>query len=168
MLSRLPIYVITALVLFTGSCKIYSFKGSTLDPSIKTFTVVPFVNQASIVVPSLSNTLTEKLKDKCIRELNLSHSENEGQIIFRGTITSYKTGPASVTSNEVAASTRLTITTKIVFENKINPEQSFDASFSHYVDFDSKKDLASIENDLIEEIAEMMIQDIFNRAINNW
>ncbi len=161
---------VVSLILVSSfqSCKIYSFKGSTLSPDIKTFTVEPFVNQASIVVPSLANTFTEKLKEKIIRELNLSHTDQDGQIIFKGFITSYRTGPASVTSSDKAAATRLTVTVRVVFENSVTPDQNFDISFSQYIDFDSNLDLSSIESQLIDELSDAIIQDIFNRAINNW
>lgn len=160
--------IILATVLLFDNCRIYSFKGSTLSPEIKTFTVEPFINQASLVVPSLANTFTEKLKEKIIRELNLSHVNSDGQIIFKGYITNYKTSPASVTSNEKAAQTRLTVTIRVIFENKVTPEQNFDVTFSQYIDFNSNLELSSIENQLIDEISDALIQDVFNRAINNW
>ena len=154
--------------LLCNSCGIYSLKGSTLSTQIKSFTVNPIVNQASIVVPSLANTLTEKLKDKFISEIKLSHEDTGGDIVFRGIITQYKTGPASITSDEFAATTRLTITVKVVFENTVTPEQSYDVNFSNYVDFESNLDLSSIEDNLIDELTNMLVQDIFNRAVNNW
>jgi len=162
------LFLFSIFSLFINSCGIYSFKGSTLSPDIKTFTVIPFTNQASIVVPSLSNTLTEKLKDKFISEMKLSHDDTKGDLIFKGVITQYKTGPASITSGEFAATTRLTISVKVTFENTINPDQDYEVTFSNYIDFDSSQDLSSIEDNLINELTDMLVQDIFNRAVNNW
>jgi len=168
MLKLTSIILISAVFFYSCRNFGYSFKGSTLNPAITTFTVETFKNEANIVVPSLSNTLTEKLKDKAIKELNLKHNDKDGQIVFRGIITEYKTGPASVTSNEIAASTRLTISVRVIYENTLNPEQNYEATFSAYSDFDSKFDLSSIENQLIDQISDILIQDIFNRAVNNW
>jgi hypothetical protein len=161
------VLVLTIPFVFSD-CGIYSFKGGRFDPNIKSFTVYPFSNQANIVVPSLADDLTEKLKDKIRSEMNLIHVDNDGDVVFDGVVIDYRTGPSSVTSGEVAATTRLSITVKVNYENKFNSDQNYNVNFSSYVDYDSAEDLASIEDELIDEISEMLIQDIFNRAVNNW
>jgi hypothetical protein len=159
---------IILLVIWFSSCGIYSFTGASLSPEIKTVSVKSFTNQASLVVPSLTQVLTEKLKDKFIKEMNLSMVEDNGDINFRGVITDYKTQPSSITTNDKTATTRLTISVRVKFENIKEPKQNYENSFSAYMDFDSNKNLASIEDELINEICDMLVQDIFNKAVNNW
>ena len=169
LLKLIPVFtlVLCTPILFM-QCGIYSLSGADLHPDIKSFTVIPFSNQASIVVPSLADDLTEQLKDKFRNEMNLTHTNSDGDIIFEGTITNYKTGPSSVSSGEIATTTRLIISVKVVYENKMNTDQNFSVNFSNYIDYDSNEDLSAIEDELITEISEMLIQDIFNRAVNNW
>ena len=156
-----------ALAVSLNSCWFYSFKGGTLDA--ETCKIENFTNQASIVVPLLSETLTEKLKDKFISEFSLTMVENDdADISFKGVVTDYRATPSSVASDNQAALTRLTISVKVTYENKKEPENSYETTFSNFVEFDSNLDLASIENDLIDEITDMLVQDIFNRAVNNW
>ncbi len=152
----------------TTSCGIYSFTGASLSPEVKTFSVQNFRNVADQVIPSLAEDLTESLKDKFIREMGLSYTENDGDIKFDGTITDYKVGPSSIGGNETATTSRLTITVKVHFENTVEPENNFDATFSNYIDFDSQQEFSSIQDDLHSELIEFFIQDIFNRAVNNW
>lgn len=150
------------------SCGIYSFKGISISPEIKTVSIKTFSNQASLVVPSLSETLTEKLKDKFIEELSLTLVEYDGDIDFKGSITNYSTAPASIQSNDQAATTRLTLSINIKFKNTFESEKNFQTTFSNYLDFDSGQNLSEIEDELIDELSDMLVQDIFNKSVNNW
>jgi hypothetical protein len=160
----LAMFALTAL----NSCGIYSFTGASLSPEIKTFTVKTFTNNASLVVPSLSENITEKLKDKFLREMNLKLVESDGDINFYGTVTDYRTAPSGISSTETAATSRLTITMKVRYENTKEPKNNFDATFSNYADFNSTVDFSAVEDELIEQIVEKLVQDIFNRSVNNW
>ena len=150
------------------SCGIYSFTGASLSPEVKTFSIENFRNVADQVIPSLSEDLTESLKDKFIREMGLSYVDEGGDIQMDGTITGYTVGPSSIGSNETATTSRLSVTVKVHFENKVDPDTDFDATFSNYIDFDSQQELSSIQDDLHQELIEFFVQDIFNRSVNNW
>ena len=56
------------------SCTI-SLSGATLDPELKTFYIPNFTNNAENALPSLSQRLTEDLKDKVRAESRLVLSE---------------------------------------------------------------------------------------------
>lgn len=45
-------------------CKLYKFTDASVNPNLKTIAVNNIPNLSPIVVPSLSNTVTEGLKDK--------------------------------------------------------------------------------------------------------
>jgi hypothetical protein len=157
------------LICFLSSCGIYSFTGASLSSNIKTVSVKTFINQASLVVPSLAQIMTEKLKDKFIKEMNLTLVDGEGDINFKGIIIDYKTAPAAQTGGiDRTANTRLTISVRVKYDNTKEPKQNFESTFSAYLDFDSSKNLASIEDELINEISDMLVQDIFNKSVNNW
>jgi hypothetical protein len=53
---------VTALIVH--SCGIYSFTGTSIQPDVKTVTINYFEYKALKVNPSLSNTMTEAMKDK--------------------------------------------------------------------------------------------------------
>ncbi len=53
--------------LLVSGCKVnYGFTGASVSHDIKTFSVKYFPNNAPIVNPSLSQTFTEKLKEKIV------------------------------------------------------------------------------------------------------
>jgi hypothetical protein len=160
--------IIIGLSINLSSCGIYSFSGASLSPDIKSVTIKTFTNQASIVVPSLSEKITEKLKDKFMKEMNLKLVDDNGDITFKGSVVDYKIAPASISSNEQSKTSRLTISVKVKFENSKDPKGDYESMFSSYMDFDSTKDLTQVENELIEGITDILVQDIFNKAVNNW
>lgn len=160
----------TCLFIFSlfSSCGIYSFTGASIDPSVKTFTIHFIVNQAPVVVPSLSQTLTDALKNKFLTSTNLSLAQTGGDLEFSGTITGYQVNPVATQANETAALTRLTISVNIDFVNHKNEKQSWTTLFSRYADYTSSSDLASVQDGLIKEINDQIVEDIFNKAVVNW
>ena len=76
--------------------------------------------------------------------------------------------PSSISTNNQSKTSRLTISVKVRFENTKDPKASYETLFSNYMDFDSSKDLTQVENDLVDGITDLLVQDIFNKAVNNW
>ena len=56
----------------------------------------------------------------------------------------------------------------MTFTNEKDPDKNFESSFSHYEDFDADRSLDEVEEELVPEILEKIIEDIFNRAVVNW
>ncbi|MFN5922150.1 MAG: hypothetical protein ACK45I_12685, partial [Bacteroidota bacterium] len=65
------------LALHSG-CGIYSHTGASIPPEAKTFSVDYIGNVSSIVAPTLSQVLTEKLKQKFINETQLKLAQSDG------------------------------------------------------------------------------------------
>jgi hypothetical protein len=152
-----------------SSCKVsYSFTGASISPEIKTFTVKPFSKTASLGPASLRQTLTEKLKDKFISQTSLAPVDQNGDLVFEGTITSYSISPISIQANETAAKNRLTISVNVKFTNIRDEKQNFEATFTRYEDYTSTLNLAAVEEGLITTINEQLVDDIFNKAVINW
>lgn len=155
--------------LLISGCKVnYGFTGASVSPEIKTFTVKYFPNNAPIVNPSLSQTFTEKLKEKVISQASLSHTDRQADMIFEGNITGYSNQPIAIQSNETAAQNRLTITINVKFTNLKDEKQNFETAFSRYSDYDSRQNLSAVEPQLITTITDQIVDDIFNKVFINW
>lgn len=154
-------------VLFSA-CGIYSFSGASISPDAETVSIGYFQNNAAMVQPTLSNSMTESLKDQFISQTNLSLSDANGDLQFKGEITGYKVRPIAIQANETAAQNRLTISVKVTFTNVLDETQNYSHSFSHYADFDSSQDLSSVESELIDQIVIVLSENIFNKAVANW
>jgi hypothetical protein len=151
-----------------SGCGFYSFSGTSIPPEVKTFSVAFFDNNAAIVSPLLSQTFTEKLKQKFISETNLSIVEEKGDFAFSGNITGFVIAPASAQGNDNAQLNRLTITVRVKLESEVAPKNNFEQPFSNFQDFDATVNFATLEDDLVDEITDMLIQQVFNKAAINW
>jgi hypothetical protein len=160
--------LLTLFMLTCMSCKHYSFTGASISADVKTASISFFPNRAAIVNPSLSQQFTEKLRDKFISETNLTLVQQQGDLHFEGAIVEYRTQPSAIQGNDNAALNRLTITVNVKFSNLKEPKNDFDQNFSRYVEFDSQVSLASVEQDLVDEINKQLVDDIFNKAVINW
>lgn len=151
------------------SCGIYSFSGTSIQPDVKTVTIDYFEYKALKVNPTLSNEMTEALKDKFRKMTRLEQVDMDGDLEIVGSITGYDVRAMAVTADEVAAQNRLTVTVKIDFINRKYPEDDFQGkSFSSYSDYDSTQSLDAVESSLCEEIIEKICEDIFNATVANW
>ena len=147
----------------------YNLSGGSIPPEAKTFSVAYFPNNAPMVAPTLSNVLTEGLRDKFSRQTRLAQVEEGGDFAFEGEITNYSSTTASVSSGDYALQNRLTITVKVNFQNEVDQTLSFNAkSFSAYADYDSSQLLIDVQDQLIEEIVDDLVNDIYMAAAGNW
>ncbi len=161
--------LVSCVLCLLSSCKIhYSFTGGSVPPEAKTVSVQYFQNNASLAPPTLSQTFTEALKDKLSSQTRLSLINKGGDLGFEGSVTGYTTGPIAIQSTDQAALNRLTITVNVKYTCMFDEKKNFEQSFTRYADYTSDQNLASIEDQLTREINEQLVQDIFNRALNNW
>ncbi|MFH0895071.1 MAG: LptE family protein [Bacteroidota bacterium] len=156
------------LTLFISGCGIYSFNGASIPAEAKTVSIQYFPNYAPMVQPTLSQTLTDALQTKFTSQTRLTLVEKGGDLAFEGSITGYNIAPTAITSNEMAALQRLTVTIKVKYTNKFDDKQNFESSFTRYADYEATKSLSAVEDELIKQINDQLVDDIFNRAVVNW
>ncbi len=158
-----------AVMVATSGCTVkYSFSGASIPLEATTVSVPYFPNNAPMVAPSLSSTLTDALQDKFARQTKLQLVASGGDLAFEGEITNYTSTPAAITSAETAAMNRLTITVKVKFTNIYEPQNNYNKSFSAFAEYDATSLLQDVQDMLITEICEQLVQDIFNAAVANW
>jgi hypothetical protein len=174
MKSRSRFFLIFPFIL--TSCGIYSFTGTTLPSSIKTFSVQEFFNDTDGGPPNLGLTLTNEMRDYFQSNSSLTLVQDEGDLQFEGGIIEYRLTPVAPTTtgtgiNNITSSslTRLTIVVRTAFTNTVDETQSFNRSFNFYADFDNTtQTLNDVENRLIETIFDQIILDIFNASVAVW
>jgi hypothetical protein len=154
--------------LFLASCGIYSFTGASIPADAETVSVDYFTTKATNSPATLNQTLTEGLRDLFINQTNLNLTEGEADLSFSGQITKYQIKPMAIKANETAGKNRLTIAIKVKYNNSFDEQQNFESTFSRYRDFNSTKNLADVEDILIEEITKELLEDVYNKAFVNW
>jgi hypothetical protein len=167
-MSRGLLFLLPVSVWFLlAGCGVYSFSGATIEG--KNLNIHQLENKARNVVPSLSSTLTEKLRGRILSQTGLSPvTKDDADYDISGEIVSYDITVTGAQSVQVATKNRLTISVKITFKNRLNDKADFSQTFSRFSDFDASQILQNVEPALIDDIGNQLADDIFNKAFVNW
>lgn len=163
------LFTILAIASALASCGIYSFTGTSIQSDVKTIEIDFVEYKALKVNPSLSNDLTEAIRQRFRQFTKLEQLEENADLELSGQIVGYEIRPTAITAQEVAAQNRLTVTVKFDFTNNKYPEDSWNGkSFSAYADYDSNNSLDAVESSLCAEIIDKLVEDIFNASVAQW
>lgn len=167
-MKKLILLTLAAVVSLCGCTVKYSLSGASIPPDAKTFSVAYFPNNAPMVAPVLSATLTDELTQRFATRTSLVQVEEGGDFAFEGEIVGYSSTTSSVSSGDFALQNRLTISVKVKFTNAIDDKMSFNKNFTAYADYDSTRLLTEVESELIPQIVEQLVTDIFQASASNW
>lgn len=175
-LSKPAAFFLVIFSLFQSCSVKYSFTGTNINYEIvKTFSVENFFNDAGNGPANMEQRFTEALKDYYQRNTQLELVRTNGDLQFSGSIVGYTIAPQAVVSSgnanvpDRAGQTRLTIQVSVEYLNQTNEEENKKQTFSFFKDYDSRiTTLLDVENQLVEEIFEVIIQDIFTATVANW
>ncbi len=163
---------IVILVLTLSSCGFYSFTGASISSDTKTFQVNRFENNSLLVEPGLDLTFRNTMIAILENQTNLNNVNSNGDIVYEGEITEYRISPTTSANDGntfTAAQNRLTISVKVHFYDKNDPEAEFEQTFSFFHDYEGAAQLTgAIKDTAIEEIFERITQDIFNASLAKW
>ncbi|UYZ59964.1 LptE family protein [Hymenobacter latericus] len=156
-----------------AGCGVYSFTGTNIDPSVKTFSVGTLQNNAANGPSFLSQRLTEDFKDYFQRNTTLKLVPRDGDLQFEGQVVAYDFAPAAIQSTDGqdrAGINRLTIQVRVKFTNTKDPKQDFEQTFQSNADFAATENVNTIVNDPTanRRITDRIITDVFNKSVANW
>ncbi len=158
------------VVFFMGSIGCYSLKGVIISSDTKTFSISLFTNNASAAPPTLAQTFTEKLKDKIRNNTRLSLVNSEGaDLVFSGQVVGYDVVAVAPQPNQPAAFNQLRITINVELLDTKNEKGSWKQPFSFQADFPGSSQLLTVQDQLIKQITDKILEDIFNKTFTeNW
>lgn len=161
------------LVLLFGflpvSCGVYTFSGASVPAEVRSVHIAQMRNNASLVMPSLSQQLSDAFRDKCLAETNLRLGAlGQSDWEFTGEILDYGVSAAAVSGRETTSLNRLTVVWRLRFRSLTNPKAGWEQRLVRYADFDAGTPFQSIENQLVEQIVRQLVDDAFNKAFINW
>jgi hypothetical protein len=171
-------FLLLALVFLSlQACSVkYSFTGTNINYELtKTFSVDNFFNDSGGGPANMEQRFTEAMKEYYQRNTQLELVRTNGDLQFSGAISRYSVTPQAAVSSgdpdlpDRAGQMRLTISVDVDYINLSNEEESKKQTFSFFKDYDPRNvTLLDVENQLVEEIFEVIIQDIFTATVANW
>ena len=171
MIRLLKVSIAAVVLLVLGGCSVkYSTSGASIDQGAKTVNVRFVENRAPINNPTLSQRVSEKIRNKIQAQTKLTQiNEDNADYEFKATITGYNFSNAAVTNVDKAATSRLTVTINVVFIKRVGDKKGWTQPFSQSADFQADQLPSQVENRLLDETIIPQITDaIFNRAFANW
>lgn len=164
------IFYILAVVFGVSFAACYSFKGISLDPDAKSFSVELFKNNTSAAPPTLQQTFSEKLKDKVRGNTRLKlTAASEGDLRFSGVVSRYDVVAVATQPNQAAVYNQLVIGVRVKYENPKKEKESWEQEFKFQSDFPASASIVSVQDELIRVISNKIVDDIFNKAFTeNW
>jgi hypothetical protein len=167
-MKKIILYIfLLPFVLISCGVVTFNMSGATIG-NAKTCQVSFFENHADIVNPALSALITDALKDKVQSSTSLRIVNSNADVMFEGEITGYNVQPQQITAANVAARDRLTVTVRVRFNNELDPDKSYERSFSRFQEFTGGMQISSVEAELLPLILEELMEDIFNEAFASW
>lgn len=148
----------------------YSFRGVTISPETKTFSVGLFANNAQAAPPTLAQNFTERLKDKIRNNTRLSLVNGENaDLAFTGQVVGYDVVAIAPQPGQVAQTNQLKIAINVEVIDNQNEKGSWKQVFTFQADFPGTTQLLTVQDQLIKTITDKILEDIFNKAFTeNW
>lgn len=152
-----------------GCAVSFKFNGASIDYSkTKTISIIEFPNHAELVNPNLSNEFSETVRDQFSRQTRLQLVPRDGDLNIEGEITGYQVQSMAISADSYAAQTKLTLTIKVRFSNKANPEDDFEKSYTAYQTFDSNLMLNDVQDELCQTMSKEIAENIYNDTVAKW
>ncbi|MCQ2311089.1 MAG: LPS assembly lipoprotein LptE [Paludibacteraceae bacterium] len=164
------IIIIGIMGIMLNSCAVsYKFNGASIDyATTHSISIADFPNMAVLVYPPLSQNLSEGIRDLYARQTRLEILRKGGQLELEGEITGYDLTAMSISADSYAAETKLTITVKVRFTNNVNPDESFEKTYTAFQTFDSNKLLTDVQDELCDIMITEIAENIYNDTVAKW
>lgn len=166
--KRYIVFLVLAVVL--PSCSIsYKFNGANINyQTTHSISVADFPNNAAMVNSALSNALSEGIRDLYSRQTRLEVLRKGGDLELEGEIVGYEISQGAIAANSYATESKLTIRVQVHFTNNINPEESFDKTYSTYQTFDASRLLTDVQDELCDIMIKEIAENIYNDTVARW
>src|ERR1700749_1144156 len=168
-------WVILAGLFTTGlsSCKIYSFKDTSIPPEVKSIHIAYIENRARLVNPQLAPQLNDALRQKVNNQASRLTiiQTTDADYDVNAWISDYNYSTSGIAAQQ-ASSNRLSVTVHIVFKNHLDPTgkkvapADFEADVTRNFDFSAQTSITDAEQQLLPTITSNLTDEIFNKLFS--
>lgn len=169
-MRRLTFILGLLLVNILVSCTIsYKFTGTSIDyTKIKTISLDKFPIRANYVWSPMESMFYNSISDLYAQKTKLKVLKRDGDLQLSGEIVEYSQTNKSVGSDGYSAQVQLKMVVNVRFVNTKKHEDDFEQRFSATTEYDSSKQLASVQEELVQEMINDITDQIFNATVSKW
>lgn len=171
-MARYTILTTILCFILTQSCSISLINRSIDYDVLKTFNVEQFGVKAANAPPIIGQQFSEQLKTRVLNNTKLAYvqEERDGDVLFSGDVVGYTIEALAPQPNQTVALQRLSIQIAIQYRTPPVKDGSGDwtQTFSRFANFSAEQELSAVETQLITEIYDQIMDDVFNKAFSGW
>lgn len=159
-----------AVVAVLTACSVsYGFNGASIDYSkTQTIQISEFPIRSSYVWGPMGPLFNNALKDEFASHTRLQQVKRNGDLKIEGEITQYSQRNKSVSSEGYSAQTELSITVNVRFTNNVNHNEDFERQFTATASYETTQTLNSVQEELVTQMVDDLVDQIFNATVANW
>lgn len=152
------------------ACSIsYKFSGTSIDyTKTKSISLDKFPIRANYVWSPMESMFYNSISDVYAQKTKLKVLKRDGDLQLAGEIVEYSQTNKSVGSDGFSTQVQLKMVVNVRFVNTKKHEEDFEQRFSATAEYDSSKQLSAVQEELVQEMIDDIVDQIFNATVANW
>ena len=165
-ISSLTLLLVSVLVACSVS---YKFTGTSIDyTKTKSISLDKCPIRANYVWSPMESMFYNSISDVYAQKTKLKVLKRDGDLQLSGEIVEYSQTNKSVGSDGYSTQVQLKIVVNVRFVNTKKHEKDFEQRFSATTEYDSSKQLSAVQEELVQEMIDDIVDQIFNATVADW
>ena len=165
--QTVTVAMISFFSFFSSGC-VYSFKGGSVPPHLKSIAIPNVTDHSGFGDPILSDTFTRQLVDRFTNDNTLQLADrNTADSMLEGAIIDVKDAPVVIEGGEQVSQRRITVTVRMTFHDLKLRKKIWEKNFSNWGDYASGGGLTQRNNGVTEAVRKLT-EDILNETVAGW
>ncbi len=170
-LQKLVVIILLAMpIVVVSSCMVtYKLNGASIDYAvIKTISIENFTNRAAYQWGPMASMFNNSISDIYNKQTKLRQVKKEGDLQLSGEITSYDQINKSVSADGYSSMVQLRMSVKVNYRNNKHHDDDFEKTFTATREYDSSQQLSAVQEQLVQEMIDDIVDQVFNATVANW
>ncbi len=161
--------ILLSIAVLTACTVSYKFTGTSIDyTKTKSISLDKFPIRANYVWSPMESMFYNSISDVYAQKTKLKVLKRDGDLQLSGEIVEYSQTNKSVGSDGYSTQVQLKIVVNVRFVNTKNHEKDFEQRFSATTEYDSSKQLSAVQEELVQQMIDDIVDQIFNATVADW
>ena len=165
----LSAFACVAALLLVGCSISYKFNGASIDyNTVKTIQIDVFPIRSTYVWTPMQSIFQTRLTDIFAQQTRLKQVKKNGDMHLAGEITGFDQYNKGIASDGYSSQVQLKMTVNVRFTNNKNHDDDFEKGFTSTREYDSSQQLSSVQEELVQQMIDDIVDQVFNATVANW
>lgn len=156
-------------MLITACSVTYKFNGSSINyDKVKSISIDKFPIRSAYVWSPMESMFYNAITDEYAQKTKLEVLKRNGDMQLSGEIVEYTQTNKAISADGFSAQTQLKISINVRFTNNSNHDEDFERRFSATTEYDSSQQLNAVQEELVQQMIDDIVDQIFNATVANW